>query len=144
MTIYIYGLFDIRKPDEIKYVGQTECLSERWKCHRTGKDAGTREWVKTVELTGGVVSIRVLEEASPHEAGIIERKWIMACPAAVNERVKFKTVKDFCVSPMVSLREMELQYIRWAIEFFDGNKQSAAKALGVGRQTLYNKLKVTQ
>lgn len=39
-----------------------------------------------------------------------------------------------------SLAEIEREAILACLQFFGGNKQEAARALGIGRQTLYNKL----
>jgi len=39
-----------------------------------------------------------------------------------------------------SLESMERQHIQRALQFYDGNRQQAAKALGIGRKTLYRKI----
>jgi two-component system response regulator HydG len=40
-----------------------------------------------------------------------------------------------------SLRDVELDHIRLTVDFFEGNKSRAAKALGISRQTLRDKLR---
>ena len=144
MRIQVYGLFDIRKPEEIMYVGQTSDLEKRWRTHQTKRDKTTREWVGKVEKSGGVVAIKILEEANAQTAGSIEQKWIVASPSSINVTNRAPRSMDFHICPIVSLRDMEVQYIRWAIDFFHGNKQAAARALGIGRQTLYSKLRLVE
>ncbi len=43
--------------------------------------------------------------------------------------------------PLLALQEMEKRHIRRVIECADGNRSQAAKILGIGRKTLYRKLK---
>jgi two-component system NtrC family response regulator len=43
-------------------------------------------------------------------------------------------------SSIFSLEHMEREHITRALAFFNGNRQQASKALGIGRKTLYRKL----
>ncbi|MFV0422623.1 sigma-54-dependent transcriptional regulator [Oleidesulfovibrio sp.] len=43
-------------------------------------------------------------------------------------------------SSIFSLEQMEREHITRALAFFNGNRQQASKALGIGRKTLYRKL----
>lgn len=43
--------------------------------------------------------------------------------------------------PVLTLEEMEQQYIRRVLDRFDGNRTLAARLLGIDRKTLYRKLK---
>ncbi|MBI2216127.1 MAG: sigma-54-dependent Fis family transcriptional regulator [Candidatus Rokubacteria bacterium] len=43
-------------------------------------------------------------------------------------------------SPIVPLRDVERQYIEFAIRQFGGHRANAARALGIGERTLYRKL----
>ena len=40
-----------------------------------------------------------------------------------------------------SLRDVELDHIRLTLDFYEGNKSRAARALGISRQTLRDKLR---
>lgn len=48
---------------------------------------------------------------------------------------------EFRIFPVVTLDEMKLRYVRWAVAHFGGNKKAAADALGLTRQTIHNILK---
>jgi len=50
-------------------------------------------------------------------------------------------VSDFAGSPVIPLMEMEKQAIRGALEYTKGDRGVAATLLGIGRTTLYRKLK---
>ncbi len=43
--------------------------------------------------------------------------------------------------PFVSLEQMEKRYIRQVLEYASGNRSQAAEILGIGRKTLYRKMK---
>lgn len=40
----------------------------------------------------------------------------------------------------MSLETMEREHIARVLSIYDGNKQNAAKVLGIGRKTLYRKI----
>jgi len=64
-------------------------------------------------------------------------------PAAVaNDRVSATYVEPG--SPVVPLMEMEKRAIREALEYTKGDRAVAASLLGIGRTTLYRKLKEYQ
>ncbi len=44
-------------------------------------------------------------------------------------------------TPFISMAELEKLHIRRVLEHFDGNRSQAAELLGIGRKTLYRKLK---
>ncbi len=44
-------------------------------------------------------------------------------------------------APFISLEELEKRHIRTVLRHFDGNRTQAAQTLGIGRKTLYRKLK---
>lgn len=48
---------------------------------------------------------------------------------------------EACTSPDFSLESMEAETIRKALEFYEGNITCMARALGIGRNTLYSKMK---
>ncbi|WP_419787054.1 sigma-54-dependent transcriptional regulator [Pseudodesulfovibrio sp.] len=65
------------------------------------------------------------------EGGVITNQ---ALPRELVERAEQNAGTVF------SLEELERQQIQRALQFFDGNRQQAAKALGIGRKTLYRKI----
>jgi two-component system NtrC family response regulator len=66
------------------------------------------------------------------EGGVITNQ---ALPRELVERAENQGGGD-----VFSLEQMERQHIQRALHFFDGNRQQAAKALGIGRKTLYRKI----
>lgn len=147
MKISIYALFDAQAPAVIKYVGQASNLNVRFNTHRSGLDETTKDWVKKVVEAGSTIGVKLLECSDEFNAIAVETKWIQTydSPELLNiaqrkpKPLEIETF-DFHISPIMSLAEMEIRYIRYALSMFDGNKQKTAKALGIGRQTLYNKL----
>ncbi|MEM7260405.1 MAG: sigma 54-interacting transcriptional regulator, partial [Planctomycetota bacterium] len=49
--------------------------------------------------------------------------------------------RDRVSTRVASLKEMEMRHIRRALEAFNGNKKRSAEALGISRETLYQKIK---
>ncbi len=141
MTIFIYGLLDPRIPDTIFYVGQTGQLSERISAHFKGRDRATKQWVKDLLSEGISPTFKLLETTTEFKALATESRLINEHGPKLNTKT-VSTAFRFEVSPIVSLRDMEAKYLRWSLDFFGGNKQATARALGIGRQTLYNKLKI--
>jgi len=138
MRTYIYALFDPRKPEVYTYIGQTTQLHSRVNCHARCKDRATKSWASALALDGIPVGHKVLQEV---ESGGLEAesRFISELRPQLNTAVS--TNYNFQINPIISLSELEGRYIRWTMEFFANNKVATAKALGIGRQTLYNKLK---
>lgn len=145
MKIYIYALTDPREPLVVRYVGQSSNLGNRFATHYRGGDPQTKAWVKDIIRQGFAPTISLLEETDDFNATNCERKWINHYRETVLN-IKAESVKDFefRVSPIISLREMEIRYIQWALNYCHGNKLEASRLLGIGRQTLYNKLSAMQ
>lgn len=142
MRIHVYALFDPLSPEKIRYVGQTANLDNRFAVHLRARDRVTKAWVKSVRAQGRCVSVRILETTDEMNSKSCEAKWIQANDnGELLNLDKGQIVKEFLTTPIVSLRDLEHKYIRWVMGYCDGNKKVAAKLLGVGRQTLYNKLK---
>ncbi len=59
-------------------------------------------------------------------------------PMNIKNPGQYDFITDF--DPEVSLHEIEKRYITKALNYYDGNKTKASKALGVTVKTLYNKL----
>lgn len=142
MTIYIYALFDPRAPGLFKYVGQSTDVKGRLNSHVKGRDEPTRDWIRDLAKAGFSPSVVVLETTNEVHASQREAHFIREHQATVlNVKRPDPNSFVFEVSPIITLPEMERRYIAWALDFFAGNKLSTARALGIGRQTLYNKLK---
>lgn len=143
--MFVYALFDPRKPDVVSYVGLTENLAQRIGSHQAIRNQNTRDWIRELSKDGVPVGFKVLEETDDLNGISRERHWIAhfsaSNPAIINKRCPSNLPFEFRVSPITTLRDMEGKYIRWTVDYFGGNKLAAAKALGIGRQTLYNKLK---
>ncbi len=79
---------------------------------------------------------------------ILER----ACILTENHRILPEHLPDECVpdresgslgprfSRVAPLRELEVDYLRWAVRHFDGDNATLARRLGIGERTLYRKL----
>ncbi|MCA9751685.1 MAG: sigma-54-dependent Fis family transcriptional regulator, partial [Gemmatimonadetes bacterium] len=92
-------------------------------------------WPGNVRELKNVIERAILLESSDVILGShlpLEVSSRKATPAALPD-----DVADFEPRP---LREVELDYIRRTVEHFDGNKSKAARALGISRQTLRDKL----
>lgn len=59
----------------------------------------------------------------------------------IQERPEADSPGEFKIFPVVTLEEMRVRYVRWAVDHFGGNKKAAADALGVSRGTIHNILK---
>ena len=80
---------------------------------------------------------------------VLERSMILADEGIISDRALPRELVD--QSPHLgdgvdaegffSLRAMEREHITRALNHFEGNRQQAAKAMGIGRKTLYRKLK---
>ncbi len=140
MTTYIYGLFDPRSPSKIIYIGQTTMLSARITQHILAHDKRTKQWVTELKAEHISPAHRILAETDEYNALAVEANHIKQHLPRLNVNRDGPEFR-FEVSPIVSLRDLQSKYIRWSLDFFGGNKQATAKALGLGRQTLYNKLK---
>jgi len=63
---YIYGLYEVGKEDDIRYVGKTLNPKERLRCHidRSKSNKDKIEWIKSIKENGGQVKMKILEECS--------------------------------------------------------------------------------
>ena len=63
---YIYGLYEVGKEDEIRYVGKTDNPQKRLRDHRNDKRITSYKssWVKSVLSNGGDINIKVLKVVS--------------------------------------------------------------------------------
>jgi len=142
MKIYIYGLINPLDPETVRYVGRTEDLGEAVASHAKGKFEATAAWAKEACTAGSGISAKILE-TKEDETGAeqCEAAWISRYPVGQLLNKPPVDGSEFRITPIIPLKQMQARYIRWAIERFGGNKQAAADALGIRRQTLYNILK---
>lgn len=63
---YIYGLYEVGKEEEIRYVGKTDNPQKRLRDHRNDKRITSYKssWVKSVLSNGGDINIKVLKVVS--------------------------------------------------------------------------------
>ena len=61
---YIYGLYEVGKEDEIRYVGKTFNLKDRLRCHikRNKNNKQKTDWINSVIKNGGEIKMKILEE----------------------------------------------------------------------------------
>ena len=77
---------------------------------------------------------------------VLERSIILADNGLISEHTlpKELTGQEECFDSssggVLSLETMEREHIVRALDFYNGNRQQTAKALGIGRKTLYRKL----
>lgn len=89
----IYGIFDPRRPKDIRYVGKAGSMRDRWQGHC--KDAKSRRnrlynWWRKRESEGGKPCYRILQECLPGMMDACEREWI----AKLNANGRLLNVTD--------------------------------------------------
>lgn len=81
---------------------------------------------------------------------VLERSMILADAGIINERTLPRELMEQSlvssnglgeVESVFSLRTMEREHITRVLSYFEGNRQAASKAMGIGRKTLYRKIK---
>jgi hypothetical protein len=59
---YIYGLYEIGKEDEIRYIGKSDNPKKRLRDHRNSKDNSYKScWIKSVLKSGGDIGIKIIK-----------------------------------------------------------------------------------
>jgi two-component system NtrC family response regulator len=75
---------------------------------------------------------------------VLERSIILSENGVITQRCLPKELEgcpeEHTPGSVLSLENMERMHIERALGFFNGNRQQAAKALGIGRKTLYRKM----
>jgi len=142
MKIYIYGLYDPIAPERVRYVGATADFTTRLAKHVKGRDVITRPLFDELQKLGRPICGRILEVTDELNKSSAESRWICSFSELdlLNRRVDDSSF-DFRISPIVTLADMQLKYVTWTLEHFKGNKLATSRALGIGRQTLYNILR---
>lgn len=148
MPYYVYALSDPRDFAKPKYIGMTTRLGQRWGKHitRPNSDAA-RLWIAALRKEELVPSIQVLAtydneaEALQHEGRLIsEMPNLLNCPSQIRGYVPPPAIEWTDSADLLST--VERKHIQAVLDRNQGNKQDTARALGIGRQTLYNKLKL--
>lgn len=138
---YIYGLIDPRDKDKVRYVGQTQCISQRlnghYKCRRSKR---LKQWIDDLRDAGLVPSYVILSQANTRiESLKIESQQISKLKPDIN-RPMIKSKSDNKMPSHGSLESVERLAIIQALQQNAYNKRLSAKQLRIGRQTLYNKI----
>lgn len=148
-TIYIYGLFDPRDLARIRYVGQTSDLAARARRHgcKDKRNHPVAQWIRELRAIRLVPSLQVLETTTKELAAERESHWIEQTLSDLNVTPPVPTapkIQASCPKQKVAndktLVAVEREHILNVLAHSNGNKLLAAKTLGIGRQTLYNKL----
>ncbi len=143
--ITIYGLYDPRFPDVIRYVGQTRNLEQRIVSHALTRKTDKRSlWIQAMRKDGVLPCAKVLAVVPESQANEAERSAIDSFPAGslTNEghspfrRPNLSNVKQSALRSRINSIAKDS-----VIEALASNKwkiQPAAKALGIARPTLYD------
>jgi hypothetical protein len=137
MKVEIYALFDARKPDEIKYVGQTGKLASRFRSHHYERDQATWQWVQSVEADGGVISVKVLQTCKDKpEANKAEREWICQFTGLLNKNLTGNAEFQVPEEELITLDELETRYVKWAKRTFRNDAQFLINALSMSSKQM--------
>lgn len=103
--------------------------------------ASGEEWLQAYEWPG---NIRELENLLEGLICVLESDTItgqhLSKAAGVKEE-KVLNSKQRGKTPLLTLREMEIQLIKRTMDYCEGNISATAKMLGIGRNTLYRKMR---
>lgn len=98
-------------------------------------------WAKELKAVGLIPSVRILEECPVTKGIEREAYWIVETKADLNVQLPRFCPKDLDKFPYEStIAAVERRYILEVLDYTQGNKRAACKILGIGRQTLYNRL----
>jgi DNA-binding NtrC family response regulator len=147
--VFIYVLIDPRKPDVVRYVGQTMTPTTRHiqHCCESGQ-SGKCAWIEEMRLEGVMPQMEVIAETNEQEADARERLWIARLMVgSLTNREATKPAKPKPETApeqrqtLQTLNDTERDLILATLKACGGNKLETSRRLGIGRQTLYNKLK---
>lgn len=151
----IYALVDPRWPDVVRYVGLAKIPRIRHLQHCGELSTSPKGvWIETMRDQGVLPQLVVLEWCEANWGSQRERHWIahfdsrqLTNGSAVKRRLAANRRKAQALVPVPGpLRDfpvferVKLEQISLMLERCGGCKAEAAKRLGIGRQTLYNKL----
>ena len=158
--VFICILFDPRKPEMVRYVGQTLTPHSRHiqHCCETGQSPKC-EWIEVLRRDGVMPQMTVLEETTEDKANERERLWIArfnlgdlvnkTASAKTSTKIAPEAPKQEQKAPeakqtLQTISGVERDTILAMLKTCGGNKLETSRRLGIGRQTLYNKLKSYQ
>lgn len=151
-TVAIYFLVDPRQPQIVRYVGRSEnpLLRHLQHCQELGTSR-KGAWIHSLRQSGILPQMIVADWTNPLEADQAEREWIARLkpdltngklvssrPSPVAEEKPAKPQRLPARSE--SFEATKRRAIEQALAAAGGNKLHASRMLGIGRQTLYNKL----
>jgi len=153
--IAIYSLVDPREPNLIRYIGQTEWPRIRHLQHcKELNNSKKNQWVESLVQNGILPQMIILEWVKRNEANEIERKYIEKYKNDLltntkeikennseNETNISQIESNIIQIKTNSFAESERKLIESKLIYFGFNKSKTARELGIGRQTLYNKIK---
>lgn len=147
-TVYkafkVYALCDPRVPTVPRYVGMSSNLTARLSKHRTRPNSfDAKRWIKGLADDGLPPCLIVLGEFTTEDEALKrERELILSLPDLLNGPAQGGpvTVSKTAIIPGESMESLERRHILGVLDRVGGNKLQAARVLGIGRQTLYNKL----
>lgn len=140
-SVAIYFLVDPRSPDKIRYVGQSMTPRIRHLQHCAESATSAKgEWIESLR-----------QIARPGESGLLTNSSLVPKPKpAPDAKPKPKPkadpkpveiqVQQSEDSPLPLLAAAERDAIVQMLKTTNNNKLEASKRLGIGRQTLYNKI----
>lgn len=135
---YIYALADCRTPTRFEYIGVTGNIRERFRDHYKGQSDSTRSWIKGLQAIGFCPALTVLDSVTDESADAVEIQRINEHRPPLN-RNRLLGVPTPAMPNGATLDDAERNLIVNVLKLH-GNKVKAASVLGIGRQTLYNKL----
>ena len=147
---YIYGLYDPRNPDVLKYIGSTSYPQRRLRMHRSSnrKDSPLKKyWLDALIKDGLFPQMRILECVPVRQAPDRESFWInfFGLGNLLNEQIPNRELYRECeISGVKTLAEqvaeLESSVITKALAIHQGKISPTAKYLGISRPSLYDKI----
>jgi len=145
--VFIYILVDPRLPELARYVGRTKTPQTRHLQHCSEPGSTARgEWLEELRSFGIMPQMIIVATVDQDSAENVEKAWIKKYKPGQLTNI-CNVTKEQPVKPTVefpngdSLQAVEKAAIAKTLVEQRNNKLRTARVLGIGRQTLYNKLK---
>jgi len=137
----IYALVDPRQPEIIRYIGKTKVPRIRHLQHCSEIWITTKgKWVESLRQIGILPQMKILEWVTNTDANNAEKRHICS-----NQTEYLTNTHNITLDITEGLTQTELsekEQILQALDRCGWNKLKTAQFLGIGRQTLYNKIKL--
>jgi len=148
----IYFLVDPRCPEAVRYVGRAKAPRIRHLQHCAENSSSTKgQWLEALRMEGIFPQMQIVQWVPDDQADATEKTWIArvrpdfltnsanapARPKALTEA----SVNEDAAQTLTELKAVEKAQIIKVLAQTNWNKLKAAEILGIGRQTLYNKIK---